>query len=550
MRPTGALLAALVLFVTGGCARSTELVPACVADAQCGGSAVCFAEGCGDPLTGLVIEVSGNGVGGQFSRDFAIDDGTLLAVKDLALGEPLRVLGEFQRDGFYSEPVRVLAVGASELVPGLSRVFETRVDQPVRGAFQMPIGAGRFRITAVPVDASVPPVVVRDVLVRSAFSAPAVNFAFPTLAQAVTLSGRLLKYVDTSKFPNVEVALTEPGAAMDLQAFDPLTRDPLSQRFPVSSGQAGANGNFTMTLSPRARALNEVLLIASPRDATQPMPTRQFTISTPLPTAVTLELGDTGAPLKVTGQAVDAAGLPLANAQVVLSGTVLGGGTFRSRVVLTDPQGTFALEALRAAEPQSLTILPPPQSRAAATTASVRLPDADGALLPGVVRCDDRITLRGQVLTPEGAPAIGIGVRADEQLAISGPARPLPLEASGTTTDGLGEFALPLDPGTWRLEFTSGGLRPMASRLVVVTSTVDGSGAKVLTQTLAAPVSLARGRRVTGLVTGSTASSQVTPVPYATVRFFRVAPGEASPAILLGTTVADEQGLYSITLPR
>lgn len=540
-------LLALAL-VLGGCATSPPQSPPCVSNEECAHGNVCFAEGCGDPLRGIVIEVSGNGIGGQYARDFAIDDGTLGAAQNLDFGEPLRLIGEFQRGSFYAEPVKLQAVGASELIPGVSRVYQALIEQPMGGAYQLALGAGRFRVTAIPVDAAVPPVTVREVVVRASFSAPQINFLFPTLEQAITLSGRLLKKVDTTRFPSLEVPLTATGTSMDVQAFDSETNEPLSQRFPVSSGQPGANGNFTMTLSPRVKDLKTVLLLATPRDATLPLPTKKFVLTTPLPAVVTLELGDTGAPLIVTGRAIDADQQPIANASVLLDGSVNGNGTFRSRLATTDATGAFTLDTLPGAGAMKLTVMPPPESLAAVTTFNVRSPASDGPLDPAVVKCDVRATLTGQVLNPDGAPAQGVVVRAIEQVG-SSISRPLPLEGADTQTEADGRFSLRVDPATWRLEFSSSAL-PLASRLVVV-STIDANGNRVVSQELKAPVTLSRARSLTGVITGTNPVKGTAPVSWATVRVFRVTPGgSSSTVILMGTTVADERGRYSVNLPR
>lgn len=535
----------LLLAVLWSCSTSPVARPPCVTNDECGAGNVCFAEGCGDPVRGLVIEVAGNGIGDQFTQDFAIDDGALGATQNLEFGEPLHVIGEFQRDRFYSDPVRLLAIGKSEVLPGVSRVFEARIDQPLRGTYQFDLGAGKYRVTALPADVSVPPVTITDVTVRAGFSPAVVNFAFPTVDQAITLSGRLLKKVDKTQTPAIEVPLTAEGTAMDLQAFDPVTGDPLSQRFPVSSGQAGSNGNFSITINPRARDLKSVLLTATPHSGTLPLPTKKFMVPTPLPTALTLELGDFGEPMSVSGRAVDPNGVPIANAAIVLEGSVGGGGTFRSKLETSDADGRFSVQTLPAATTFMLTVIPPPESGAAATMLPVGTPG--GPLSPSLIACDPRVTLTGQVLTPEGAPAGNVAVRAIEQS--TGSTRPLALNSSEVMTDAAGLFAIRLDPSTWRLEFSSGTL-PMASRLVVVTPPQIVNGIKEMTQSLAAPIQLASARLVRGVVTGTNAKQVSAPIPFATLRFFKVSTDQVPTAILLGTAIADQNGQYTINLPR
>jgi hypothetical protein len=552
------MLAALLLVVTG-CFSSAGLSrAACTSNEQCGTGQLCFAEGCGDPGTGIVVEVAGDGLASQFAQDFPIDDGTLGASHDFDLGAPLQIIGEFQRERtgnpdptnrtFYTDAVRLVATGVSTLVPGIARSFEQRIDAPVRGTYEMAVGAGTFSVVALPVDPSVPPITVSGVAVRAGLETPAVDFVFPSVDGAVTVSGQLLKTIDTSVVPAVQVAL-QVGNAIDLQAYDPVTRDPLSQRFPVSSGQVGANGNFTITLNPTVRTLNSVLFVAMPRDATSITPTREFVVPTPLPATMTLQLGDFGAPVKVSGQAMSVRNEVIANAQVVLEGAVVGGGTFRSRVVSTDANGVFALDTLEGLDVMTLTIVPPSTSTSAVTTSKVRVPASDGPL-DGVLPCDDRVQLTGQLLKPDGTPAAGVAVRAVEQsLSATAVRRPLPLDPVDGVTGDDGSFSLRLDPATWRLDFRPGTL-PLASRLVTVDNLIDSTGAKVMAQTLPSPVQLANGRTVSGTVLAQVGGKAGATVPFASVRFFRVKPvfGQAS-AILLGTTVADERGSYTITLP-
>jgi hypothetical protein len=398
-----------------GCACSSvgyNVEPRCTTDLECPAEQLCFAEGCGNPGTDIVVEVSGAGLTNQFARDFPIVDGTLSATLDFNLGSPLSLIGEFQRERggspdptnrtSYNEPVRLIATGASTLIPGVLRSFDQRVEAPVRGTYQLLIGAGTYSVIAQPIDPSVPPVLATAISVDGSVS-PIVDFVFPSVDGAVTLSGRLLKTIDTNVVPARETPLTQAGSAIDVQAFDPLTRTPLSQRFPVSSGQLGANGNFTMTLNPSAKELASVLLVATPRDGASATPTKEFRIPVPLPPVVTLEMGDFGDAVTVTGVATSLRGLPIANAQVVLEGAVVGDGTFRSQVVTTSSAGAYTLTTLPSKASMTLTIAPPPESSSAVTSSSVRVPATSGAL-QGVPPCDDRVVLTGKVLLPSLAP--------------------------------------------------------------------------------------------------------------------------------------------------
>jgi hypothetical protein len=504
-------------------------------------------------------------MGGLYERDVPIPDGTLGKARDFDLGAPLLITGEFQREKtgfvdptnrtFYAEPVRLQAVGQSELIPGVSRVFEQRFVRPERGRFEMNVGAGRFTLAAWPSDPSVPPASVSDVVVAPGAPAPDVNFAFPAVEGALTLSGRLVKKIDATQVPNVEVALTT--TAMDLQAFVPDTREPLSQRFPVASGTSVSPGDFTITLGPLAKHLPAVLLVATPREVGAVVPSKTFLVEAPFPNIVILELGDFGQAYEIKGRVLDSQGAALAQAQVLVEGTVAGGGRFRSRVVLTDENGVYYLRTLANAPEQSLSliVIPPPMSDAAVTRMPVKLDPETADPVTGVVpvatvTCDRRLSLRGTVLLPSGAPAASVGVRALEHGANVEPGvvRPYPLDSAEVLTDSSGHFELKLDPATWRVEFVAPEL-PLASRLVTVKRLTDATGQPVMTVDLP-PIKLAEGRTVTGRVTGTIAQRPGVPVPYSTLRFFRVTAveGKAS-AILLGATVADADGRYTVVLP-
>lgn len=554
-----ALLAACA---SGG--PSAPVAP-CVTNDECGSGQLCFAEGCGDPGKGIVVEVGGDPLGGLYARDIPIADGTLGQSRDFELGGPLLVTGEFQREKtgdvdptnrtFYAEPVLLKAVGQSELIPGISRPFEQRFERPERGRFEMSVGAGRYRLSAWPSDPSVPPASVGDVVASPDLMAPDVTFAFPAVEGAVTLSGRLVKKIDATQVPNLEIALT--STTMDLQAFDPDTREALSQRFPVSSGSASSRGDFTITLGPRAKDLPAALLVATPREANADAPTKTFLVEAPFPNTLTLELGDFGEPFTVKGQVLDRAGAAVIQAQVLMEGTVTGGGRYRSRVVLTDSNGVFTVRTLSHPPDQSLTliVIPPPMSDAAVTRVGVKLDPktADpitGELRVDTVTCDQRLAVRGTVVSPDGTPAPLVGVRALEHVASAEPGseRPFPLDPVEVLTDSAGDFELKLDPATWRLEFVAAEL-PLASRLVTVKSLVDSEG-KPITQQTIPTVGLARGRTVSGRITGTIALKPGSPVPYSTLRFFRVTPVEGKDsAILLGSTVADDAGRFTVVLP-
>ncbi len=536
----------------------------CEADEQCSEGQLCFAEGCGDPGSDVVVEVSGGALTTHAPRDFQIADGTLTKAQDFDLGAPLSINGEFQRDRTsvpdpanrvsYTDTVTIRATGKSLLLPGISRIFETRFERPERGFFEMKLASGEYVITALASDRSVPPVTT-STAVQAGNPPTPVSFAFPAADGAPALTGQLIKSTDATLLPPEPVLLSTafPNGTVpvvELQLFDVATNQPLSQRFPISSN----TGEFSLTVSPEARNKSSLILVASPRDTGAPIPTKRFTLTTPLPPAISLEYGDFGAAGDVTGVVLDSVGLPVADAQVLLDGTVQGDGTFRSKIAITDADGRFVIKTLASRSEGSfaLTVVPPRESRASAATRSVTVSIADGTatLTPSSLTLSDRLMVRGRVLRPgSDVGASNVAVRATVQLPSSGEVAPLPLEPAVTTTAEDGTFSLPMDEGLWRFEYFPGEQAPLSSRLVNITTEFDDKGMPNPEVMLRA-VTLSRGRTVTGIVTATMGTRTGQVAPYAQLRFFRsTSVGGSKASILLGTAIANERGMYRVTLP-
>lgn len=559
----------LALLALSACSASLQTEAICVQDSQCGSGQLCFAEGCGDPGKGIVVEIEGGALNGSFARDFPLEAGRLGASYNPSIGAPLSVSGEFQRERStssnpldrtsYTDSVIVRAVGESMLLPGIVRVYEARFTSPERGSFQMKVGAGTFMVTAIPADRTVPPV-VNTIQVPSAD--PSITFVFPAVDGAPAITGQLIKQVDNTLVPP-EPVLLSTTFPIDLQLFDVQTNQPLSQRFPVGL----TTGEFAITVSPEARARTQLILVAAPREPGVPIPTKRFVLESQVTAAVSLEYGDFGEAADVEGRILDSQGNPIAGAQLVLEGTVVGDGTFRSKIVATNATGDFKVTSLGSKSDGSfqLTVVPPKGSRAAYTQRSVtvkvtRPPGSNvpvATLTPSSITLEDRLIAKGSVIRPGGEkPAAGVYVRATlqrEGRTTLEELKALPIEPAETVTAEDGTFELPLDPGIWRFEYSPGELLPISSRLVTIKTVIDDrTGLKLPTQTLN-PVELSFGRTVSGVVSGTVMSSSgpsEQPVPYSQLRFFRVTTVEGRPAsILLGTSIADDKGAYEVVLP-
>lgn len=555
---------ALCAVVLSACATAiAEAPPPCASDSDCPSGNICFAEGCGDPGTGIVVEVEGSALTSFRARDFGLADGTLLATYDFQMGEALALTGQLQRElstgvatdrTSYTEGVVVRAVGTSTLLPGITRTFETRFDKPEFGFFEMNVGAGNFTLIATPIDARVPP--VSSTAVVGGAATPSVTFAFPAVDGAPALSGQLLRTIDKGEALLISQPYTATGAevpTIDLQLFDAANNHPLSQRFPIGT----TTGEFAITVSPDARTRKRLVLVATPREPGVAIPTKRFELETPLPPAVSLWYGDYGRPAEVVGQIVDRNGGPIAGAHVVLEGVVGGDGTFRSKIVQTNELGEFKVMSLPSQKEGSFTlsVVPPESSAAAYTRRTVTvISTSSGARLePARISLEERLVVKGSVVGPSGDAAANVSVTATLQgdnasLSPFDAQRSLPVEPTVTTTDAEGHFELRLDPGTWRFNYQPSDALPAASRLVTVEKQVDDQGNELSVQTLS-PVQLSSGRRVSGSITASRSGKEIT-LPFSQVRFFRVTTIGGKPAsIPLATTIADETGRYTTVLP-
>jgi hypothetical protein len=562
------ITAALIAVLMAACSVRPEGVPAppCVADNECSDGQLCFAEGCSDPGKGVVAEITSGTSNGQWPQDIAIPDRTLgkgagsvnspgFSVNDqsFALPLPITIKGEFQQQRaanpnstdliIYSRPVVVRASGESVLIPGLARSFRQVFEKPERGYFEMILGSGKFTLTATPEDTSVPPVTVSNVSVNSVETPPSFPITFPAVEGSLAVSGRVLKRIDANVIPVVEDPLI--GVRIDIQAFDASAKAAISQRFPVSS-----TGDFTMTLSPAALKLKEVLFVVSPRSTDDVLPVREFAISLPISRAIDLEFGDFGVSQDLSGSVTDSAGNPVAGAQVLIDGTLRPGAHFRSQLAVTKSDGTFSLAALPTTDTAQLSfvVVPPATSPAATTRAAVRLTASKDRLLPSPSKivCRKRVIVSGSVVLATGEPADASLVRAIYQPNQSANSI-LGVDDVTVMPDAQGQFALALDDGVWRLEVERAN-SPLASRLIEVHS-IDDKGDPVAQQQ-GPVIALSRGIKVSGQIKQMSLTGLATSQSAARIRFFRVGASSGKPvSILLGSAVTDSSGRYEVLLP-
>ncbi len=544
------LLLSLALFsalLGGACTFGPETtsVSFCSSDNECGPNEVCFTDGCGEPDRNVAVEITVNAVNGHLAQDFALE--RLEATQNFPVQQPAVIQGVVQAQSpggggvvGYTQEVTFRVSGESLVIPGQRRSLTYRLT-PDRGAFQFFMPTGRYALTATPSSDTLYAPSYQTGLEVQPGDSEFVEITLPSFESLVRLDGRLLL--------TAEPALPVKAGAMEIQAFDAVSGRALSQRVPVSSGHAGATGDFFLYMDPPG-GTEWIELRATPRDAMSIVPTKTFLV--PLGEKLTepLELGEFGAPVRVRGRAVASDGRPLGRATVFIEGEVEGGGRYKTDTVETDAEGRFELQTLPSAKDGKLDVWVAPQS--SGVSGVLRQPveiRGEGGEL-GDLRAPDKLTVTGVLHLPEGEPARGVSVFAVPFEAVD--TSPLPSGTTDTVTDEQGRFTLLLDPATYRLDFLPRNAHPRVSRLVTVRAELDAAAEHLQTVDLPA-FTLSRGRTVTGSISAvprRLVQPEIAPAPYASVKFFRVVThGGKKSALLLAETTADVSGHYQVVLP-
>jgi hypothetical protein len=199
----------------------------------------------------------------------------------------------------------------------------------------------------------------------------------------------------------------------------------------------------------------------------------------------------------------------------------------------------------------TLTVIPPAASAYATTcvpTVAVTVggSTAGAANLPNVV-LPLRPLLTGTVFGADGTPASAVAVTATAGPKPTGACASTPATSSGTVTDGLGGFSLPLDPGTYQLDYDppAGAAVPRFTEAGVVVSAGLGEIQHDVTLPAAA------------LVRGTVRGPDGSPLSQANVLFFEVrcggpddcfGPNRTAPWLRAETTT-DANGAFLAVVP-
>ena len=508
---------ALVALLLGGCNLFTEPRPppgSCTRDQDCIGGERCYVDGCGKLPDDLLAEVTTSASSGVSTVDLPVGP----AVANLPLVLPdaqLLALSVRRGGGVYPAPVQLLASGQSTLIPGLTRVAQSEGAEG-SGVLRVPFSTGLYTLVVSPLDPGVPPAVQTGL---------AIDAGVTPLTVTLLEASRLQMLAG--------VVLAGPGqpepAPPDVQLLAADGR-PLSAR-----RTADPSGGFQLSVQVGVLGGGAVLQVSPATGVLGAQAT--FPVNDAARFAQPFIVGDSLPPVRVSGTLLGPDGAPVANATVYVQGTVVGGGWGNSGPGRSADDGTFSLETLPQAGPDTLVLwaIPPPGSTAGLLLTSVSAPG--GAPVTMTVTCPARPLLRGTLLLPDAGPFAGGSLRADPAGG-SDPPHPQPPGGSSATVSETGTFAVRLDPGTYQLEVQAAHGLPAVRRLVEV----PAGGTEL------APVQVPAGRQLTARVLRAAGA----PVTQALVRIYRpVTPDGGTPrSLLLGQGVSDESGRVRILLPQ
>ena len=244
-------------------------------------------------------------------------------------------------------------------------------------------------------------------------------------------------------------------------------------------------------------------------------------------------------------------------------GTNLLGTTDFAYSGTTDADGTASLSLLPATPlPYNIVVVPPPGSSLATTCpdpVKVLTGSPLGAANPTTVATFNMLQLRpslfGTVIDGQGNPVANVAITATPGSGPTGSCPSAPAAPGNTTTAVNGSFTLPLDPGTYQLDYDppAGSAAPRLTEYAVVIGVPAGGadgGVAGGTEMIPHPVPLPVAAAVTGTVV---APDGMTTLASATIRFFQTrgtaADGTPLAPLLRAQTVTDANGAFRVAVP-
>jgi hypothetical protein len=288
------------------------------------------------------------------------------------------------------------------------------------GVFRVGLSTGVYTVVASPLDPAVPPAMQTGVGMDAGVTTLTLDLL--TAAQLQTVTGTVLAGPGQPEPVPPQVQLLAPDGR------------PLSAR-----STADAAGGFQLTFGAGMLPAGAVLQVTPGPGALGAVAT--FPVSDPVRFGQPFVVGDTAAPVQVSGRLVGPDGTPVAGARVFIQGTVVGGGSGNVGPSFSDGNGGFSIQTLpqdRAGTLQ-LWVIPPAGSVAGLIRAPVDVPS--GAPVAGTWTCPARPLLRGALLLPDAGPLAGAALRADPVLPVDA-VTPLPPAGASGETGQAGTFAL------------------------------------------------------------------------------------------------------------
>jgi hypothetical protein len=291
------------------------------------------------------------------------------------------------------------------------------------------------------------------------------------------------------------------------------------------------DGSFRLSLPPQTPTY---ALQIGPSSPTATIPTFNPRIVTPPDTPTVFDIGPLPAPTLLSGRVVDVDGGPVKTARVEAVSTDVTGWVM-SRQTDVDPSGAFTLLLVEGNYVVEAVPDPDPAQPGLSGAIPVGLDGGIiGTQMPPIL-CPPKAHAKGTVLQPDGRPG-GPGYqivasRLPDSL-VSG--RP----GTATPTDAAGSFELVGDPGQYRLTVLPTPESGLPLTYAVVQLTATGDVATLPPITAAPPVQ----------VFGSVFGAGKAPVQSAAVSFYAL-DSTGQRAVLIGSTLTDANGAYSVVLP-
>ena len=291
------------LLVLAGCNLFVEPSPppgSCTSDQDCTYPQRCYVDGCGTLPADLLAEVITSAPTGVTSVDFPL--GPPVANMPLVLpDQQLLQLTVRRGAGPYPASVQLLANGASTLLPGVNRTAQT-AGAAANGFFQVGLSTGQYALVVSPLDPAVPPATQTAVGMDAGVTSLTVDLL--PAGQVQTVSGTVLAGPGQPEPvpPTVQLQATD-GRALSAR----ISADAVGG-FQLSFGAGTLAAGAVLRASPGPGALGAVAA---------------FPVSDPAQFASPFIVGDTAAPVVVSGQVLGPDGTPVVGANVFIQGTVV-----------------------------------------------------------------------------------------------------------------------------------------------------------------------------------------------------------------------------------